>query len=141
MTGSSPVLYGYERMTFPVYFNQAPLLTVTPRDTTSPTEPLLDRAVVAERERMRARVLLRFHQRADSLLLSGLLTSPDELAGKAAVVDAPLGRGRMILFAIRPMWRYESQGTFAMVINAIANWNHLAPRTTAAPSAVATAGQ
>jgi hypothetical protein len=141
VTASSPVLYGYERMTFPVYFNQAPLLTVTPRDTTSPTEPLLDRAVVAERERMRARVLLRFHQRADSLLLSGLLTSPDELAGKAAVVDAPLGRGRMILFAIRPMWRYESQGTFAMVINAIANWNHLAPRTTAAPSAVAAAGQ
>src|SRR5689334_225863 len=73
VTASSPVMYGYERMTFPVYFNQAPLLTVTPRDTANPTDALTDKAIVAERERMRARVLLKFHQRGDSLLLSGLL--------------------------------------------------------------------
>jgi hypothetical protein len=23
------------------------------------------------------------------------------------------------------MWRWESQGTFALVLNAMANWNHL----------------
>jgi hypothetical protein len=137
VTASSPVMYGYERMTFPVYFNQAPLLTVTPRDTANPTDAMTDKSVLAEREGMRARVLLKFHQRADSLLLSGLLVSPEELAGKAAVVDAPLGKGRMVLFAIRPMWRYESQGTFAMVINAMANWDHLGPRASSTPTSVA----
>ena len=30
-----------------------------------------------------------------------------------------------MLFGIRPMWRYESQGSFAMVLNAMANWNAL----------------
>ena len=47
---------------------------------------------------------------------------------RCAVIDAPLGRGHMVLFAIRPMWRYQSQGTFAMVLNAMANWNHLDTR-------------
>lgn len=132
VTASSPVLYGYERATIPVYFNQAPLLTVTPRDTANPTDAMVDKGILAERERSRARVLVKFHQRADSLLMSGLLVSPDELAGKAAVVDAPVGKGRMVLFAIRPMWRYESQGTFAMVLNALANWDHLGPKEPAA---------
>jgi hypothetical protein len=35
------------------------------------------------------------------------------------------------------MWRYESQGTFALVLNAMAHWNHLAPREAPAARAVA----
>jgi hypothetical protein len=125
---TSPVLYGYDRTTFPVYFNQAPLLAVTARDTMNTREALMDPAVVSAGERQRARVLLKFHPKADSLLVSGLLVGGDELAGVPAVVDAPVGRGHVVLFAIRPMWRYESQGTFALVLNAMANWNSLTPR-------------
>ena len=121
----SPVLYGYERATFPVYFNQAPLLAVAARDTMNPREALMDTAVVNAGERQRARVLLKFHPKADSLLVSGLLAAGDELAGVPAVVQAPAGKGNVLLFAIRPMWRYESQGTFAMVLNAMANWDAL----------------
>ena len=70
--------------------------------------------------------------------------------GKAAVVDAPLGAGHVVLFAIRPMWRHESQGTFALVLNAMANWNRLdagrrggasGARPVAATGAAATAGE
>ena len=125
---SSPILYGYERATFPVYFNQEPLLSVSTRDTMNTREPLIDTSVVNEIERMRARVIVRFHRQADSLLLSGLLVGGSDMAGKAAVIDAPVGRGHVVLFAIRPMWRYQSQGTFAMVLNAMANWNNLDPR-------------
>ena len=125
---ASPILYGYERATFPVYFNQAPLLTVAGRDTMNTREHLIDTSVVNQIERMRARVIVRFHRQADSLLLSGLLVGNSDMAGKAAVIDAPLGRGHMVLFAIRPMWRYQTQGTFAMVLNAMANWNHLDSR-------------
>jgi hypothetical protein len=82
--------------------------------------------------------VLRFHERADSLLVSGLLVAGDELAGKAAVVDAPGGQGHVVLFAIRPMWRYESQGTFALVLNAMANWRQLTP---AAAGATRVAGR
>lgn len=121
---ASPILYGYDQSSFPIYFNQSPVMSVTPRDTT--TEPgTVDPGILAERERMRAKVILKYHQTADSLLVSGLLVGGDELAGRAAVVDAPLGQGHVVLFGIRPLWRWESQGSFAMPVNAIANWNHL----------------
>jgi hypothetical protein len=38
-----------------------------------------------------------------------------------------------VLFAIRPLWRWESQGTFAMVLNAMANWDHLGEAVAAKP--------
>jgi hypothetical protein len=121
---SSPILYGYESKSFPVYFNQSPVMSVTPRDTTAELSGI-DPAIVAAREAQRAKVILRYHNTADSLLVSGLLAGGSELAGKAAVVDAPVGKGHVILFGIRPLWRWESQGSFALAINAIANWNHL----------------
>jgi hypothetical protein len=121
--GSSPILYGYESLSFPVYFSQAPIFNVTPKDTV-PVEGR-DPAIALQQERMRAHVILRFHDKADSLLVSGLLANGDELAGKAAVVDAPVGSGHVVMFGIRPLWRWESQGSFALALNAIANWDHL----------------
>jgi len=85
-----------------------------------------DPTIAQQQERMRAKAILRFHEKADSLLVSGLLAGGDELAGKAAVVDAPVGSGHVVLFGIRPLWRWESQGSFALALNAIANWDHLA---------------
>jgi hypothetical protein len=70
-------------------------------------------------------VVLRFHERPDSLLVSGLLAGGEELANKAAVVDAPVGRGHVVMFAIRPFWRWETQGSFALAVNAIVHWNRL----------------
>ena len=126
----SPILYGYDDRTFPVYFNASPLMTVQQKDTSVTAreqEAQMDPAVVAEIGRQRARVILQFHRRPDSLLVSGLLVGGNELARKAAVVDAPLGKGHVVYFAIRPFWRWETQGSFALALNAIANWNQLGP--------------
>lgn len=129
-----PVLYGYEQATaggtMPVYFNQAPVFAVQANEnaaadarTRAVMQNVADSAIVREVEGQRARVVLRFDPNADSLLVSGQLENGGELAGKAAVVDAPLGRGHVLLFGIRPMWRYETQGSYAMVLNALAHWN------------------
>ena len=125
-----PVLYGYEAGAMPVYFNQAPVFAVQTDPNPAATartravmQNVADSAIVRETERQRARVVLRFAPNADSLLVSGQLENGAELAGKPAVVDAPLGRGHVLLFGIRPMWRYETQGSYAMVLNALANWN------------------
>jgi hypothetical protein len=123
-SGASPILYGYESTSFPIYFSQAPVFNVQPKDTIVAENR--DPAFAQQQERMRAHVILRFHEKADSLLVSGLLVGGDELAGKAAVIDAPVGSGHMVLFGIRPLWRWESQGSFALALNAIANWDHLA---------------
>ena len=29
------------------------------------------------------------------------------------------------MFGIRPMWRFQTHGSFALVLNALANWNAL----------------
>jgi hypothetical protein len=125
VTKSSPILYGYEDApSFPVYYGGAPVLAVIPRDTLA-NDVNVDSTVLRQTESMRAKVIVRFYPRPDSLLLSGLMAGGGELIGKAAVIDAPVGKGHVVLFAIRPLWRWESQGTFAMVLNAMANWDHL----------------
>jgi hypothetical protein len=126
MLGSSPIAYGYERTTFPLYFNQAPLLNVqaAQRGGGQRTEGV-DSAVTNAIERQRARTIVRWTAKADDLLVSGLLDNGEEMAGRAVVVDAPLGQGHVVLFGTRPMWRWESQGAFALMLNAMANWNAL----------------
>ena len=73
----------------------------------------------------RPRVVVSFAKQADHLLLSGMLDNGDELAGKPVVVDAPRGRGHVLLFANNPMWRQNTQGSYALVMNAIMNWDRL----------------
>ena len=123
-TPNSPIAYGYVTPTFPVYFDQAPLLEPV-RTEPGMLDGTVDPAILAARHRMRARVIIEYDENPDSLLLSGQLVGGEEMAGKAAVVDAPMGNGHVVLFGIRPMWRWETQGTFALVLNACANWNAL----------------
>jgi hypothetical protein len=73
----------------------------------------------------RPRVIVAFNSKADQLLLSGMLDGGEELAGKPVVIDAPRGKGHVILFANNPMWRQNTQGSWALVMNAIMNWDHL----------------
>jgi hypothetical protein len=92
------------------------------------TEQARDSAVIRDMWRTQPRVIVRFHPRADSLAVSGLLDGGSELAGRPAVVDVPHGNGHVVLFAIRPFWRWETQGSFALAFNAILNWNDLGTR-------------
>jgi hypothetical protein len=119
--GRSPIAYGYPD-TLAVYFNQTPLFQV---DTSTDVPEDQDSGLTAEQARTRPRVVLGFHQKRDSLRLSGLLVGGEELAGRPAVLDAPVGQGHVVLFAIRPFWRWETQGSFALVFNTILNWNDL----------------
>jgi hypothetical protein len=71
------------------------------------------------------RVVLAFPTSPDDMLLSGVLVGGQSLSGRAQVVDAPVGRGHVVMFAIRPYWRWQTQGTFFLGFNAILNWNDL----------------
>jgi hypothetical protein len=82
-----------------------------------------DYAVVMAEDR--PRVIVAFAKEADKLLLSGMLEGGDELAGKPVVIDSPRGKGHILLFANNPMWRQNTQGSYALVTNAILNWDHL----------------
>ncbi len=82
----------------------------------------------------RPRVVLSFPQNPTDMLLSGTLANGQFLANRAAALDVPLGKGHVVMFALRPFWRWQTQGTYSLGFNAIMNWNDLdagkpAPRT------------
>ncbi|TPG50122.1 hypothetical protein EAH75_01075 [Rhodanobacter glycinis] len=72
----------------------------------------------------RPQVILRYAD-AKNLLISGLLDSGDEMAERAAVVDARYGKGHVLLFASNPIWRGETIGSYPLVFNAIVNFDKL----------------
>ena len=73
----------------------------------------------------RARVVMQFPSNPDDMLLSGVLVGGQSLAGRAQVVDASVGQGHVVMFAIRPFWRWQTQGTYFLGFNTILNWNDL----------------
>jgi hypothetical protein len=75
--------------------------------------------------RSRPEVILRFSD-AKTLLLDGLLDKASSVAEHAVVVNAHLGRGNVLLFGNNPVYRGETIGTYALVFNAILNYQHLA---------------
>jgi len=87
----------------------------------------------------RPRVVLQFPANANDMLLSGTLGGGEAIANRALVVDMPIGAGHVVMFALRPFWRWQTQGTYFLAFNAILNWDHLdAGKPAAAPGAAAT---
>jgi hypothetical protein len=77
-------------------------------------------------EALRPRTLVRFGD-ADDLLVSGLLENGGELARRAAVVEVPVGKGHLLLFAINPIWRGSTIGSHPLVWNAILQHQSFGP--------------
>ncbi|MBS1859869.1 MAG: hypothetical protein JST11_31150, partial [Acidobacteria bacterium] len=73
----------------------------------------------------RPRVVVHFPASPGGMLLSGTLGGGEALENRALVVDAPMGQGHVVMFALRPFWRWQTQGTFMLAFNAILNWDHL----------------
>jgi hypothetical protein len=89
---------------------------------------------------VRPRVVMQFVSNPNDMLLSGTLANGQLLANRAATVDHPLGKGHVVMFAIRPFWRWQTQGTYTLGFNAIMNWNDL-DAGKAAPGARGTTSQ
>ena len=89
----------------------------------------------------RPRVILQFPGNPDDMLLSGTIANAQGLANRAQVVDAPLGRGHVVMFGIRPFWRWQTQGTFFLGFNTILNWNDLDAGRAAAATPTVGGGQ
>ena len=73
----------------------------------------------------RPRVVMQFPADQNDMLLSGTLNGGQTLAGRAQLVDAPIGKGHVVMFGIRPFWRWQTQGSYMLGFNAIMNWNDL----------------
>jgi hypothetical protein len=72
---------------------------------------------------LRPRVVLRFADQRD-LLVSGLLDGTD-VAQRPVVVDVPVEKGHVVLFANNPMYRGSTIGSYFLVFNALLNYDRL----------------
>ena len=97
-----PIFYGYTQRVLPVRWAGGPL--------TVPAE-----------ERRHA-VLAQFPG-LDKSVLSGLMRGVAETRNRPAIVDEPVGQGRVILFSTNPAYRWQNLGEFNMLANSILNFN------------------
>ncbi len=100
-----PVFYGYTDRIMPIKYFGGPLLTVGASD--------------------QAAVLARYVG-GEGAVLSGLMKGADEIRERPFAIDVPggyTGRGRVVLFANNPIYRWQNHGEFNLVFNTLLNWN------------------
>jgi hypothetical protein len=114
-----PVFYGYTERIMPIKYLGGPLMTVGEPD--------------------RGNVLARYVG-GEAGVLSGLMRGADEIRDRPFAVDVPggfSGKGRIVMFANNPIYRWQNHGEFNMVFNALLNWNDMgASARTAATTTV-----
>jgi hypothetical protein len=115
-----PVFYGYTEKTMPVKYLGGPLMSVGEPD--------------------RGHVLARYVG-GDAAVLSGLMRGADEIRERPFAIDVPggfTGKGRVVLFANNPIYRWQNHAEFNMVFNAVLNWNDMPGAASAAASTTTT---
>jgi len=98
--------------------------TGTPWKPVLPTEEQLRNPLNIIPPDQRPRVALRWADQRD-LFVSGLLNGGGDIAQRPVVVDAPVEKGHVVMFANNPMWRGETIGAYFLVFNTILNWDNL----------------
>ena len=124
-----PIFYGYDKKMIPVRYASGPLLSIqtgaNPFEAPPPGPPPTPQGV-----------LMRYPG-GDDHVLSGLMRGANEIRNHAAIVDQASGKGRVILFAGNPCYRWQNFGEFNLLFNTVLNFNDIrtAPERPANPTA------
>jgi zinc carboxypeptidase len=97
LDSSSPLAFGVEKESI-AWFENSPAFEIT--------DPASARAIARYPE-------------SESPLMSGWILGDKLIRGRAAMVEANIGKGRVILFGFRPQYRAQSLATFPLLFNSI----------------------
>jgi hypothetical protein len=118
-----PIFYGYDRKMIPVRYASGPLLSVQ-----TGSNPFTDGPPPPGPPPTPQGVLMRYPG-GDEHVLSGLMRGANEIRNRAAIIDQPSGKGRVILFAGNPCYRWQNFGEFNMLFNTVLNYNDIKTET------------
>ncbi|HEX7183584.1 MAG TPA: M14 family zinc carboxypeptidase [Thermoanaerobaculia bacterium] len=139
-----PIAYGYEERTS-VFRGNGPLWDVNKRDRGRVVVQLGTKKVEEEEEKKdqggeaieeeeiesegetpaKAPAAAEEKKEDNRLVLSGFVRGEDVVDGKPAILDLPVGEGRVVLFAFNPLHRFLNHSDFRFVYNVLLNWNDL----------------
>jgi hypothetical protein len=103
-----PIFFGYSGKTMPARYANGPLFQIPEED--------------------QAEQILMRYTGGDDGVLSGLMRGATEIRRRAALVDTPVGRGRVVAFATNPCYRWQNHGEFGLLFNAaVLFWNDTVP--------------
>jgi hypothetical protein len=97
LDSSSPLAFGVEKESI-AWFENSPAFEIT--------DPASARAIARYPE-------------SENPLISGWILGDKLIRGRAAIVEANIGKGRVILFGFRPQYRAQSLATFPLLFNSI----------------------
>ena len=107
------------------YQNVSPMATWVPHAVWEPTAMWPTPPSIANPVANGPRVIMTFASSPKDMLLSGVLVGGEHLSNRAVIVDQTIGQGHVVMFANRPFWRWQTQGSFIQGFNTILNWNDL----------------
>ncbi|HXA50795.1 MAG TPA: hypothetical protein VNV86_10845, partial [Candidatus Acidoferrum sp.] len=84
-------------------------------------------------DEQRRTVLMRYPG-TDRSVLSGLMRGVAETRQRPAILDEPVGQGRVLIFSTNPAYRWQNLGEFNLLANSILHFNDL-PKPAPAPAA------
>lgn len=108
----SPIFYGYTDTTMPVRWATNELLSVAAS--------------------AKDRILMQFPGGKPGVM-SGFMKGAKQIKDRPAIINMPVGQGRVLMFATNPVWRWQNLGEFRMLYNAMLNWKHLGGPTGVSP--------
>ncbi|HEY3786034.1 MAG TPA: M14 family zinc carboxypeptidase [Steroidobacteraceae bacterium] len=100
----NPIFYGYDGSDMSVRWATNALFQVKVRD--------------------KDRVLMEFPG-GEKNVLSGVMRGADEVENRPAVIEMPVGKGQVVLFATNPVYRWQNLGEFRMLYNALFSYHNL----------------
>jgi len=114
-----PMFYGYDKKMIPVRYASGPLLSVQTN-----ANPFAEGPPPPGPPPTPQSVLMRYPG-GDDHVLSGLMRGANEIRNRAAIVDQPSGKGRVILFAGNPCYRWQNFGEFNLLFNTVLHYNDI----------------
>lgn len=119
---TSPIAKGMPQQSI-AWFENSPAFEIVAERVGSPTvregADSREGALPNGRASDTARIIATYPKDPKQILLSGWALGAEKIAGKAALVEVKMGKGKIILFGFRPQYRGQSLATFPLLFNAI----------------------